>query len=89
MTVRASADEHAGGPSRGATTGGPSGASLSSSPALHGERAALTAAGQVQTAREAAAHARMLADALDTARLPDSHVQEDADCVDAERGFRP
>jgi hypothetical protein len=31
----------------------------------------------------------MLADALDTARLPDSHVQEDADRVDAEREFRP
>ena len=60
-----------------------------SSPALYGARAALTAAGQVHTAREAAAQASMLADALDTARLLDSHVQEDADCVDAERGFRP
>jgi hypothetical protein len=63
--------------------------SLTSSPSLHGERAALTAAGQVHTAHEAAAQASMLADALDTARLPDSHVQEDADRVDTERGFRP
>jgi hypothetical protein len=63
--------------------------SSSSSPALYGERAAFTTAGQLHTAREAAAQASMLADALDTARLPDSHVQEDTDCVNAERGFRP
>ena len=63
--------------------------SLTSSPSLHGERAALTAAGQGHPAREAAAQASMLANALDTTRLPDSHVQEDADRVDAERGFRP
>jgi hypothetical protein len=46
-------------------------------------------AGPYHTAREAAAQASMLADAPDTARPPDSHVQEDADRVDAERGFRP